>query len=163
MELQLSMSSTSDEEARKAAREFAWKHFEFHAKQRIEIFKSYLTLLALIFAGYGVAFQTKNYALGVVLTLYSQGLTTLFGFWDARSRDLIKISEAYLKTDEEWLAKLVGPKVMLFTESDRIIAEPNSDSAKRSYTRIIRYFFVAGTVVNIAILIWFVFAFCKQS
>jgi hypothetical protein len=57
--------SDEPQKARDVARETAWKHFDLHAKQRIEVFKSYLTLSAVIFAGYGVAFQMKLYGVGI--------------------------------------------------------------------------------------------------
>ena len=147
----------SIEETQKAAREFAWKHFDFHAKQRIEVFKSYLTLLAFIFAGYGVAVQTSNFSLGALLAFYSICLAILFWRWDRRSCDLIKTSETYLLKDEAQLAAVVGPEVRLFAESDRLSDESAKTGRRLSYTQILRDFFIIGGLVHGLILLFFVY------
>ena len=94
--------------ARDTARELAWRHFDLHAKQRIEVFKSYLTLLAVIFAGYGVAAQTKLNRVGFAIAIFSILISVFFWFLDRRTRDLVKLSEGYLKGEEERLSKVLG-------------------------------------------------------
>jgi hypothetical protein len=102
-------SSTGNEEvARTAARELAWRHFDLHAKQRIEVFKSYLTLVAVIFAGYGVTIQSRLNQVGLAIAFFSILISILFWFLDHRTRDLVKLSEEYLKGEEKRLANVLG-------------------------------------------------------
>jgi hypothetical protein len=145
-----------EQKARDVARETAWKHFDLHAKQRIEVFKSYLTLSAVIFAGYGVTFQVKLYGIGIALALFSILISVLFWFLDQRTRDLVKLSETYLKGEEKRLADtLHDESIKLFAESDRLSDVRKIIGIKISYGRIFSIFFV----INIALAAFLVSVF----
>lgn len=140
--------------AREVARDFAWKHFDLHAKQRIEVFKSYLTLITLIFAGYGVAFQTKNYGLGILLALFSLIVSFFFRQLDERTKALIKLSETYLKDEESNLAReLQNKHIAIFAESDRL-SEVQGPGI--SYGTIFSWFFLANGVFAVIMASLFV-------
>lgn len=149
-----------EQKARDVARETAWKHFDLHAKQRIEVFKSYLTLSAVIFAGYGVAFQMKLYGVGIALALFSILIALLFWLLDQRTRDLIKLSEKYLKGEETRLADtLHDESINLFSESDRLSDVRKIMGTKISYGRIFSTFFI----INIALAVFLVCVFVVRS
>jgi hypothetical protein len=102
-----------------AARELAWRHFDFHAKQRVEVFKAYLTLVTIVYAGCGVSLQVKAYSIGLVLSAASVLFSIIFYLFDARSRQLVKISERFLITEESRLSRLIGNQaIRLFRKSD---------------------------------------------
>jgi hypothetical protein len=128
--------------AREISRDLSWKHFDLHAKQRIEVFKSYLTLVALIFAGYGVALQAKLYSVGMAIACFAAVVSVLFWFLDKRTRALIKLSEGYLKGEEQRLAAtLQDARIALFTASDRLSDQDKICDVKISYGRIFSTFF----------------------
>ena len=146
------------DKALEAARDLAWKHFDLHAKQRIEVFKAYLTLTALVFAGYGVSLQTKSFGLGIILCIFWILISILFLLLDRRTRDLIKISEVYLKEEESRLAKILKTQtIALFAESDRL----SSLSAKRgrrvSYGRIFLEFFWVNIILAVLLMGFFLY------
>lgn len=73
--------------------ECAFKWFEYHAKQRVDMFKCYLLVVAGILSASGFSFQLHNKTVfsisGAVLVVAS------YIFWkiDLRTIDLIKIGE----------------------------------------------------------------------
>jgi len=149
---------TSEEEnAIDAARDIAWKHFDLHAKQRIEVFKSYITLIAVIFAGYGIAFQAKIYVLGITIAFFSVLISILFWFLDQRTRKLIKLSEGYLKVEETRLAEVLHTKsITLFAESDRLSEASGQKTRKISYTRIFADFFLINIILALMLMATFI-------
>jgi len=148
----------SVDKARDAARDIAWKHFDLHAKQRIEVFKSYVTLITVIFAGYGIAFQTKTHWLGVVVAVFSILISLLFWFLDRRTRELIKLSERYLKDEETRLAEILrSESIMLFTESDRLSDSSAKKGRRVSYSSIFTKFFWINIVLAALFIAVFLF------
>lgn len=144
------------EKALDAARDLAWKHFELHAKQRIEVFKSYLTLTALVFAGYGVSIQAKVFGLGIFLCAFWILISTLFLLLDRRTRDLIKLSEDYLKDEELRLAGITkNSKIALFAESDRLSQLSTARGRTISYSRIFSEFFWLNIILALMLLVYF--------
>jgi hypothetical protein len=145
-----------EDEARDVARELAWKHFDLHAKQRIEVFKSYLTLLAVIFAGYGVAAQAKLNRVGVAIAIFAFLICIFFWFLDRRTRDLVKLSEEYLRGEEERLSKTLDDKrILLFAESDRLSEVNKICGFKISYGCIFTAFFFLNVVLAIFACLYF--------
>jgi hypothetical protein len=136
-----------------AARDFAWKHFDLHAKQRIEVFKAYLTLTALVFAGYGVLIQAKIFGLGVFLSLFWICISIFFLHLDRRTRDLIKLSEDYFKDEELRLARIINnQKIALFAESDRLTQASTMRGRTISYGRIFLEFFWSNIILALMLL-----------
>lgn len=142
--------------ARDVARELAWRHFDLHAKQRIEVFKSYLTLLAVIFAGYGVAAQAKLNCVGIAIAIFSFLISIFFWFLDRRTRDLVELSEEYLKGDEERLSKTLNDtRILLFAESDRLSKANKICGLKISYGYIFTAFFFSNIVLAVFACLYF--------
>lgn len=111
--------SLSDEQT--AAREFAWQHFALHATQRLEMFRSYVAFIAIIYAAFGVSLQTKTYFVGAIASLLGIIISTAFALFDKRIRTLLKISERYLLDEEARLSKVLGNiHIRLFRKSDTI-------------------------------------------
>ena len=53
------MTQREEELAMREARRFAWDYFDLTQRHRLEMFKSYVTFVGLIYAGFGAALQTK--------------------------------------------------------------------------------------------------------
>jgi hypothetical protein len=142
--------------AQDAARELAWRHFDLHAKQRIEVFKSYLTLLAVIFAGYGVSAQAKLNLVGEAIAVFSVLISLFFWFLDRRTRDLIKLAENYLKGEEKRLSQVLNDtRIELFTESDRLSDARKICGLKISYGKVFSVFFFANIILAILAFLFF--------
>ncbi len=72
------MTQREEENCYEEARGFAWDYFDLHSKHRLEMFKSYITFVGLIYAGYGAALQTKLYAICFILSLLAFALSAIF-------------------------------------------------------------------------------------
>jgi hypothetical protein len=138
------------------AREFAWKHFDFHAKQRIDMFKSYLTLLAILYAAFGLSIQTKGYLLGIVFAVISILFSTIFYLLDIRNRQLIIIAERFLIKEELRLAlRISDHDIRLFRKSD-LVTKIGRPSIRLSYSNLFRLFFGLNILAAIALLLIFI-------
>ena len=135
------------------ARRFAWDYFDLHSKHRLEMFKSYVTFVGLIYAGFGAALQTKLYAICFVLSFLAVALSAIFYLFDVRIRQLIKISENYLLDSEKQLSKIVyNPKIRLFRKSD-LITHINRHYLRVTYSNLIGGVYLASVVVAMLSLI----------
>ncbi|WP_193367894.1 hypothetical protein [Pelagibius marinus] len=90
------------------ARDLAWKWFEYHAGQRLAVFRFFLLVIAFISAGYVSSLLAKEHLVSGILALVLLVSTFLFYRLDRRNRALVKISEAYLKDDQAELAQQLG-------------------------------------------------------
>jgi hypothetical protein len=102
----------------KLSHEYAWSWFEYHAGQRMSVFRFYMFLMALFAGGIIKTYEAKMFfglfVLGVLLAFAS------FAFWrlDVRSADLIKIAERYLAESENALSKFSGDKIKFTKEAE---------------------------------------------
>ena len=85
--------------------DFAWKHFDFHAKQRTTMFQYFVTIMPLIVGAYFYFFRDKPITL-VAYALFGiamLGFVLSFAFWmfDVRNRHLYRISEMNLRLLEQ--------------------------------------------------------------
>jgi hypothetical protein len=87
-------------ELQKLRFDFAWKHFEFHAKQRTTMFQYFVTVAPLIVAAYFYFLKEKPVAYVpealFVIAVIGAVLSIVFGLLDVRNRDLYRISEENL-------------------------------------------------------------------
>jgi hypothetical protein len=83
--------------------DFAWRHFEFHARQRTTMFNFYILLLPFILAGFfyflkeGNVPPTSMTAGATFVTAVGAVLTVVFGLLDVRNRQLYLISQKNLR------------------------------------------------------------------
>jgi len=137
----------------KEARKFAWNHFDLHAKQRMEMFRSYVTFIALIYAGFGASLQAKVYFIGASLSIFSILISIAFFLFDLRIRQLLKISERYLLNDEKRLGLLLSnSNIRLFHKSDLII-RMDIRYFKLTYSNLFRLVYFANVIVSIIFLL----------
>jgi lipoprotein signal peptidase len=67
----MTMAAPQIDESIKEARDLAWNHFNLHAGHRMEMFRSYVTYIAVVYAGYGWSLQAKAYWIGALLGLFA--------------------------------------------------------------------------------------------
>lgn len=142
------MYEPSPNDTRQAARQFAWDHFDLHASHRIEMFKSYVAFIAVVYAAYGVSLQQKVYFIGMTLSALGAFLSLIFLFLDERIRILIKISERYLLDDEKALSiELKNPKIRLFRKSD-LITHFGGRPIKATYSNLFRSVYYGNIAIS---------------
>ena len=137
------MSDHSDGiDAHEEARKYAWDWFSYHAKQRMDVFRFYLIVVALVFAGVLRLLETESYFLSIALSLFLVFCTFLFYRLDRRNSSLVKLGEQYLKQEEKRLAqKLNSDLIMILNESEK------KEKHFASFSQIFRYMFLAVVVV----------------
>lgn len=137
----------------KEARDFAWNHFDLHAKQRMEMFRSYVTFIAVVYAGYGVSLQARAIFLGIVLCLFAIIISVIFYLFDLRIRQLLKISERYLLDEELRLSKAISNRnIRVFHKSD-LVTQFRGRCMKLTYSELFRSFYLFNSLIPILFII----------
>lgn len=112
--------------AEDAAREYAWRWFEYHASQRQAVFRFFLLVSGALAAAY-VTLAKSSPPSKATLAIGGLMAIAAFLFWrlDRRSKALIDLAEDYLKYEEKRLSILLGtetepvPEIMLATNANR--------------------------------------------
>lgn len=140
--------------ARAAARQYAWRWFEYHAGQRQSVFRFFLLFSGAIATGYFSSITTTQ--LSHLAYLFGIGLAvtaTLFWRLDVRSLKLVKLAESYLKVDEETLATALGTEaVLLASKADS--ERPTGAVVRRFYSFRQIYKLIFALVGAVGILIF---------
>ncbi|WP_156891542.1 hypothetical protein [Agromyces subbeticus] len=90
--------------AEELALSHAWAWFALHAGQRMQVINYYLITIALILAGYGVAFQSQNFLIAATVALAGLGVSVAFWMLDRRTKELVKAAEVPLRELQRRLA-----------------------------------------------------------
>lgn len=143
-------------EVEKAAREYAWKWFEYHAGQRQTVFRFFLAVVAAAAAGYLTVAKGE----GEHFALWFGGLLIVlaFLFWrlDERSRALINCAEDYLREDEASLAQaLHRPSIRISLnahEQRERVRFPLS--LVYTFRRVYALIFIAIALVGLSIILF---------
>jgi hypothetical protein len=88
--------------------DFAWRHFEFHARQRTTMFHFFVLLVPFLFAGFyyllkADAFKRANPAAALVVAAIGFILSVTFWLLDVRNRQLYRVSQENLRLIEKFL------------------------------------------------------------
>lgn len=144
--------------ARATALQYAWNWFQYHAGQRMLVFRFFLVLTGALAAGCFAFLQKQNYDLLLVLAILTIAFCFLFWRLDCRNRTLVKIAETYLKDEEEWLSTVLGlehirlahradlrrqpkPTPPVFLRSTYQYIEPIFDACFASFAQINQWIF----------------------
>jgi hypothetical protein len=86
--------------------ELAWRHFDFHAKQRTQMFHFFIILTPFLFGGCFILFKERE-IMGswppIIAALGGGFLALLFYFLDQRNKQLYRVSQGALRLLEEQL------------------------------------------------------------
>lgn len=136
---------------------YAWNWFEYHAGQRLSVFRFFLIVVAFMSTGYvtSIVRGESTVAAGLALTL---GVTTFFfSRLDVRSMRLIKVSEAPLKKLEEKLSTLVECKELKLA----FAADEKPDFTKTWWGKhVIQYCYSFRQIYNCLFVIIGIVAVC---
>lgn len=89
----------------KLALDHAWRYFQMHAQQRINVFNYFVASSSLLVTGLGIALHSPRdtWYLGVVAGMLLILISFIFWNLDARVSSLIKVSEEIISRAEERL------------------------------------------------------------
>lgn len=106
------------------ARQYAWSSFEYHAKQRMDVFRFYLIVVGLVFIG-SFRLLEKGYELLALMSFAFLLLSSfVFHRLDVRGKDLVQISERHLKKEEKRMAEILSSDdIAIISNADLLSAE----------------------------------------
>lgn len=133
-------------EINKLASEHAWRYFELHAQQRINVFNFYIAITGLLAAGIGFSLQQggKYYYLCTLLGIFMTFISIIFWKLDARVSTLIKKAEKALREIElEFESDNQKIFIIDYNEQDSKVGK----SLNWSYGKCFRLsFFIVGNI-----------------
>lgn len=103
----------SDFDTQKIAHDYAWAWFQYHSGQRMNVFRFYFIVIALLVAGAIKLYALKLFWPSAIMFFAISVTSFLFSRLDTRGADLVKISESHLEVSELWLQEVVGDTVQL--------------------------------------------------
>ena len=129
----------------------------------MEMFRSYVTFIAVVYAGYGWSLQVKAYWIGALLGLFAIFLSASFFLFDLRIRQLLKISEQYLKQEELRLSKsLSNPDIRIFRKSDLIThISVRYFKFRLTYTNLFWAIYLSN--IGVAVFFWLILIIMANS
>lgn len=126
-----------------AAMRHAWDWFSLHAAQRMQSINLLLVSSALLLAGYGVAFQSRNYVVATVIAIAGVAVVLAFAGLDVRNRHLVRAGEAALRPLQDRLANQAEiPELRIL------------DSVESPKPRFLSYSFIVRALAIAAIAIF---------
>jgi hypothetical protein len=90
------------------AYDVAWNWFRVHADQRLDLFKSYLTWIIALTAGYVSLLQLGAFEAAIMVGILGITVGWVFKKLDERAAALLKLAEKALKKEEAKLAERSG-------------------------------------------------------
>jgi len=81
--------------------DYAWKYFDFHAKQRTTMFNFFLLFTGLVINGYVQLEKENFFFLSFIVALAGTSITLIFVFLDRRNEELVHIAEDILESLEK--------------------------------------------------------------
>jgi hypothetical protein len=106
------------------AQQYAWNSFEYHAKQRMDVFRFYLILVGLVFVGAFRTIEEEHSGIAILILFFLIFITFIFYRLDIRGKELVKISEEYLKYSESAMSKkLSNPSIAIISLADQQSSE----------------------------------------
>ncbi len=108
--------------------EFAWRHFEFHARQRTTMFHFFILLMPFLFGGFfyflkSDQFQPANPAAAILVGVIGSVLSVTFLFLDIRNRQLYLVSQNNLKLIENSFLYFYGFRPLFFKDEASVERE----------------------------------------
>lgn len=144
-------------DAEKAAREYAWQWFQYHAGQRQTVFRFFLIVAGAAFGGYLTAARVQGlqdwaYWFGAIMVV----LAVLFGRLDIRSHDLVRCAEMYLRREESRLADILGTQDIRISQRAHDARVDAKGLAKwiYSFRQVYRVLFWGVGMAGMAILLF---------
>lgn len=130
----------------------SWRHFEFHAKQRLSLFNFFVVLCGLILAAWATVMTADKPIplVGVLLSLLLSFFSYVFWRMDQRNADLTKRSERLMGQAEKRMFEK-GECLFCQAEVDEPLGSPLNLLAKHwSHGTALRVMFSVIAMLGIA-------------
>lgn len=114
----MALSKCDPTEATKTAFSYSWEWFKYHADQRMKLFQFYFLGVAILSTGYHQSLTTGRSSIATAIAVFTALLSIAFLRLDQRTRELVKIGEAYLKKVEDALEPHVGAEIGILKTAD---------------------------------------------
>lgn len=136
--------------------DLAWKHFHYHAEQRLRVFNFFIVVVTFILAGVFAA-QGDNYDdfLGRIAGVGLFFMSWIFYGLDQRNSRLVKLSEETLVDFESKYPCSNAPqksRIVLFSSADERMSR-NKASVGLSYSESFRAFYMLSASIGLLIFI----------
>jgi hypothetical protein len=95
----MSVENFSDKD--KTAYDYAWKWFDFHGKQRMQLFNYFLIITGILANAYVTALDKKFFTVGAIVCFLGVLQSLAFIVFDIRSRALTERAEKALRAFEQ--------------------------------------------------------------
>lgn len=128
----------------KTAFDYAWKWFDFHGKQRMQLFNYFLIITGILANAYVTALDKKFFSVGVIVCVL--GVLQSLGFivFDIRNRDLTERAERALHVFEHEKQLFKGYK---FKNDDVEICLPINDKSPFIKKMKVWIYLIEGTIL----------------
>ena len=136
----------SDDEAGK----HGWNWFQYHAGQRLIVFRFYLVVVAVLAAGLGASWKSLSIEAVSAFLLLVMAFSVIFWRLDERNRDLVKISEELLSNYENRLFFRTGDPTIRLTRGSALRDNRNKFVLFKMYSFKEVYRWIFGTIFSVA-------------
>ena len=146
--------------------EYAWKHFEYHAKQRMTTFRFYIIFSGFLFGGVATILSSENYLNNkellnfIIACILLIEIIISFLFWllDRRAKYLVNISKEILNKFE---TKNNSEDVPLLFSTDKTKDKP-IDNPCFTYEKIFEIIFLIFSIISLLfIFILYFKCYCR--
>lgn len=103
----------------KLSHDYAWSWFEYHAGQRMNVFRFFFLFVGILAAGAATLYGRGDLLAAAFISFLIAVFSYLFWRLDIRSADLIKIAERHLSASELYLSTCVGESINLTSLADK--------------------------------------------
>lgn len=136
----------------KDALDYAWKWFELHSSQRMQLVNYFLVAVAFLTAAYATGLQADRPAVSAVVAVLGAVVSWAFQQIEQRTRELIKLSEATLQEIENAM------QADTTLSSVRLVARAEVPSRPRtsyfSVIRVLHWSTLGSFLLGLAYAVW---------
>jgi hypothetical protein len=140
------MSLTPEQQERadalKAARDYVWKSFDLHFKQRNEFLRTYSAIAVAVYAAFGFVLKEQQYLFGLFVAAFSILLSGLFLKVDRGAKQYMWDYRSFLRADEELMARVLASVDADLAQHVKLFAKTGERPG--GYGTAIRVFYVAN-------------------
>ncbi|GMU40913.1 MAG: hypothetical protein AMXMBFR23_17790 [Chloroflexota bacterium] len=152
-----------EHELYRRAEEGAWRYFEMHASQRMQLVSFFFAGAAFLTGGYAASLNADLPLLAAVIALLGAVLSFFFLRLESRTRELVKLAEVALKSLQQQLSEATGIRALEILKAADKSAGPRGHKPRilrlRTYGDIIPSLymvamgaFILGTIA--AVIVW---------
>jgi hypothetical protein len=138
-------------DALKAARDYVWKSFDLHFKQRNEFLRTYSAIAVAVYAAFGFVLKEQQHVFGLFVATFSILLCLLFLKVDRGAKQYMWDYRSFLRADEELMARTLTPVDADLAQHVKLFAKTGQRPG--GYGAAIRMFYVANMLLAAAFAI----------